>query len=196
MAELIMPAGEIPSDLLEFFEPIDMYRQGSVLKIATQPTKQAHFATFPQALVERCVKIGAPARTCAVCGAGWLRVVEVSGGTIGKGWHGHDDDIVRGQLSGNSGKAYKTYQRIDKGFRPSCECGSDDVRPGLVFDPFMGSGTTAIVARRLGRDYIGCDLSAEYVAMAQVRLETSDPFQATVHADGSKQLSLFAGEVA
>ncbi len=69
--------------------------------------------------------------------------------------------------------------------------------PGdLVLDPFMGSGSTAVSAMRLGRDYIGCDLSAEYVAMAQARLQTSDPFQATVHADGSKQLSLFEGEVA
>lgn len=40
----------------------------------------------------------------------------------------------------------------------------------LVLDPFMGSGTTAIVARRLGRDYIGCDISPEYVALAEKRL--------------------------
>lgn len=40
----------------------------------------------------------------------------------------------------------------------------------LVCDFFMGSGTTAKIARVLGRDYIGCDLSPAYVAMAQARL--------------------------
>ena len=34
----------------------------------------------------------------------------------------------------------------------------------------MGSGTTALVARRLGRHYVGCDVNAEYVALANERL--------------------------
>jgi site-specific DNA-methyltransferase (adenine-specific) len=43
--------------------------------------------------------------------------------------------------------------------------------PGaLILDPFMGSGTTAVAARSEGRHYIGCDLSAEYVALARERL--------------------------
>ena len=41
----------------------------------------------------------------------------------------------------------------------------------LVFDPFMGSGTTAIAADRLGRRFYGCDISAEYVDLALKRLE-------------------------
>lgn len=45
---------------------------------------------------------------------------------------------------------------------------------GVVYDPFMGSGTTALVARRLGRHFIGSDLSPEYVAMARKRL--AQPF--------------------
>jgi site-specific DNA-methyltransferase (adenine-specific) len=53
--------------------------------------------------------------------------------------------------------------------------------PGdVVLDPFVGSGTTAAVARRLGRRYIGIDLSAEYVArtkerVAAVRDESREP---------------------
>lgn len=42
---------------------------------------------------------------------------------------------------------------------------------GLVLDPFLGSGTTALVARRLGRRYLGIDCSARYVAMARKRLD-------------------------
>ena len=41
----------------------------------------------------------------------------------------------------------------------------------LVFDPFAGSGTTLVVAKRLGRQYFGCDLSDEYVDEASARLE-------------------------
>ena len=41
---------------------------------------------------------------------------------------------------------------------------------GLVLDPFMGSGTTAVTAKRLKRHYIGIELNPEYVAMAEQRL--------------------------
>ena len=39
-----------------------------------------------------------------------------------------------------------------------------------ILDPFMGSGTTAVVARDLGRNYIGIDISPEYCKMAEKRL--------------------------
>jgi DNA modification methylase len=35
---------------------------------------------------------------------------------------------------------------------------------------FMGSGTTALVANQHGRRYMGCELNAEYVALAENRL--------------------------
>jgi DNA modification methylase len=41
---------------------------------------------------------------------------------------------------------------------------------GVVFDPFMGSGTTAIVSKRLGRHFIGCDINPDYVIIAQNKL--------------------------
>jgi site-specific DNA-methyltransferase (adenine-specific) len=41
---------------------------------------------------------------------------------------------------------------------------------GLVLDPFLGSGTTAVVARKLGRRYLGIDCVAEYCEMARRRL--------------------------
>lgn len=41
---------------------------------------------------------------------------------------------------------------------------------GTVLDPFLGSGTTAAVAQRLGRRYLGIELNPEYLAMAQRRL--------------------------
>ncbi len=41
---------------------------------------------------------------------------------------------------------------------------------GIVLDPFMGSGTTALVAQRLGRNFIGIDLNRKYVQMTQRRI--------------------------
>lgn len=43
-------------------------------------------------------------------------------------------------------------------------------RDGIVLDPFMGSGTVAKVALRLGRQYIGIELNPEYIKMAERRL--------------------------
>jgi site-specific DNA-methyltransferase (adenine-specific) len=42
---------------------------------------------------------------------------------------------------------------------------------GLVLDPFVGSGTVPVVARRLGRDYLGIDCVAEYCQMARSRID-------------------------
>ena len=41
---------------------------------------------------------------------------------------------------------------------------------GIVLDPFMGSGTTAVVARKLNRNYVGFELNAEYVKIAERKL--------------------------
>ena len=74
----------------------------TVWTIATEPYHEAHFATFPQALVEPCILAGS--------------------------------------------------------------------RPGdTVLDPFMGSGTVAKVAQRLGRKYLGCELNPAYAGLQDDR---------------------------
>jgi len=44
---------------------------------------------------------------------------------------------------------------------------------GIVLDPFMGSGTVAATALRLGRDYRGCEINPEYLKLISVRVELS-----------------------
>jgi site-specific DNA-methyltransferase (adenine-specific) len=47
--------------------------------------------------------------------------------------------------------------------------------PGdVVFDPFLGSGTTSVVARKLGRQYFGVELDEIYACLAEKRLEMAD----------------------
>ncbi|MBN2007594.1 MAG: site-specific DNA-methyltransferase [Anaerolineae bacterium] len=48
--------------------------------------------------------------------------------------------------------------------------------PGdIVLDPFLGSGTTAVAAKQLGRDYVGIDLAAEYCDIAEERMLQIQP---------------------
>ena len=45
----------------------------------------------------------------------------------------------------------------------------------IILDPFMGSGTTAMVAKSLGRDYIGCELHEDYGNLIQKRVQEYKP---------------------
>ena len=60
------------------------------------------------------------------------------------------------------------------GWRPTCDHEGDPV-PCTVLDPFAGSGTTLMVALRLGRDAIGIELSPEYVKLAENRIDSDCP---------------------
>jgi DNA modification methylase len=42
---------------------------------------------------------------------------------------------------------------------------------GIVLDPFIGSGTVAVVARKLGRQWLGIELSEDYIKIAEERLK-------------------------
>ncbi len=46
----------------------------------------------------------------------------------------------------------------------------------VVLDPFLGSGTTAVAAKQLGRIYVGCDISEEYCSISERRLELTNAF--------------------
>ena len=45
---------------------------------------------------------------------------------------------------------------------------------GIVLDPFLGSGTTSVVAKKLGRNYIGIEMNEEYCLWAEKRLEQAE----------------------
>ena len=52
----------------------------------------------------------------------------------------------------------------------------------IVLDPFMGSGTTAMVAKSLGRDYIGCELHEDYGNLIQKRVTEYNPVREVAHS--------------
>jgi len=47
-------------------------------------------------------------------------------------------------------------------------------KPGIVIDPFCGTGTTLVAAKILGKDYIGIDIDPHYVMYARNRLEAAE----------------------
>ena len=79
----------------------------------------------------------------------------------------------KGVISGGTEKVTlgKTHliKRETIGFKPTCSCNAE-TRPGIVYDPFVG-GYYCLVAQRLARHYIGTDINAEYVRLAQTRLQ-------------------------
>ena len=44
----------------------------------------------------------------------------------------------------------------------------------MVFDPFLGSGTTSVTAKKLGRHYLGIEREKDYAALAEKRLEKAE----------------------
>jgi DNA modification methylase len=163
----------------------------SVWNIPTEPFPEAHFATFPKALVEPCIKAGTSEKGCCPeCGAAWMRQVRVDRPE----WNGemtpreqaqreeakrlYEREGLIGPSNNQKSRGLSEIWEVSKatkrsflGWKPTCSHTTDPI-PCTVLDPFAGSGTTGVVALRLGRSFIGIELSPEYAEMARKSLET------------------------
>lgn len=152
-----------------------------VWTINTEGFKDAHFAVFPTEIPRRAILAGTSEKgVCGQCGAPWERVVE-----RGEGMD-RDRDADEGlpetmrshgirKLSGKTHAKHKNNAPdLFKGWQPTCKHEGDPV-PATVLDPFAGSGTTGMVALRLGRNFVGAELNPEYVTMARNRIMDDAP---------------------
>lgn len=114
-----------------------------VWSIGTSSYRGAHFATFPLELARRPLLATCPPKVCLGCGDPWRR-------------------STRAVTRDADGRVQ------DRPFVP-CACRAV-TRPGLVLDPFFGTGTVAQVARQHGRDWLGIELNPSYVELAEGRL--------------------------
>ena len=113
---------------------------GDVWHLGISNFRGGHHATYPVTLAEQAIRAGCPEARCSVCRLPWRRIVKRLGVSA-----------VRGAL------------------RATCDCRAGS-EPGLVLDPFMGAGTTAVAAEALGRDWAGIELNPAYAAQAQQRI--------------------------
>ncbi len=143
----------------------------TVWTIATKPYSGAHFATMPPDLAERCIKAGTSERgVCPTCGRAWERDVEMESRpnrptTTGPAKSPESDRFVNRASVGKD----RRFVLADRGWKPTCDCGQDPI-PATVLDPFVGSGTTLYVARKLGRNSIGFELNKDYRPLIEKRL--------------------------
>jgi DNA modification methylase len=178
----------------------------SVWTIATQSFPGAHFATFPEKLVEKCLKAGTSEKgVCPSCKAPWVRVVERTPGKSKPCPKEQAAHAARGGIGLHTGTVGKSgSSRIDGetrtlGFRPSCTCRFmhpvyelDEFQmelstysplppvPATVIDIFGGSGTVGLVAAKMGRNAILIEAKPEYCTMAAKRIKATMGMMAKV----------------
>ena len=141
--------------------------------IPTQPYSGSHYATFPASLCERPIKAMCPAKVCTVCGAPSERIVETEKvgvrriGEAAASKPGGTDERVGADAERHTDTTTTTIGWTE------CECPDDGTkwRPGVVLDPFAGSGTTLMVANELERDAIGFDLDERNASLARDRVD-------------------------
>ena len=121
---------------------------GDVWLLPTAAYRGAHHAVYPERLIEKPILATCPEKVCVGCGAPWLR--------------------PRQPPQADTGAA-----SMPSPLAQQCDCTNAGTRPGIVLDPFMGSGTTAVVAEQHRRDWLGCESSTEIAGLAEQRITDS-----------------------
>lgn len=152
-----------------------------VWTISTQAYKGAHFATFPELLVEPCILAGTSERgCCSKCGTPYRRQV-VSERVPTRPGRDTKVEGTTSDVSGNRDPERHVTTKHTIGWDQMCECEGHmdagftihpaDTEPCTVLDPFCGSGTTLTVAEHHGRKGIGIELNPEYAHLAIERIK-------------------------
>lgn len=145
----------------------------------------AHYAVYPEELCRIPILSMCPLQVCRTCGEPRRRVVDIDYMPHG------DPDATRREprmahRSESDGGVYAigafAHGRATKNITTLgwTDCGHDDWRTGVVYDPFAGSGTTLAVASGCGRDVIGADLDERNADLA---VERCGMFLSVEHLD-------------
>jgi len=143
----------------------------SVWTVTTKPFKGAHFAVFPTDLIKPCVLAGTSEKGCCpTCGAPWKRIVERDRYATRTGENTKTEGLPP-DVIGNRDPLRHVTSTKTIGWKPTCDCVEEKPERCTVLDPFLGSGTTLVVASKEGREGIGIELNPEYAVMANKRIE-------------------------
>ncbi len=165
--------------------PVSSRNRRSVWALSTQAFKGAHFATFPERLVDPCIKAGTSAHgCCSMCGAPFTRIIKrgepleaqkaIAGADAKGEYHGKATKAYTGTGAQNPSAVKARIlagmrERITVGWKPGCRHTLVEVEPCVVLDPFSGSGTSGLVARKLGRSFVGIEINPAYAVMGRAR---------------------------
>jgi DNA modification methylase len=146
-----------------------------VWSIPTKPFPEAHFAVFPEELVKQCLDAGCPSEICTWCKKTVMptysetRINTRKGENVGNGKSGKDidpnKDLHNSDLSRYRQQIIRTESGLDK-----CNCNTG-FESGIVLDPFLGAGTTALVALKNNRRFVGIELNEDYIKIINKRIE-------------------------
>ena len=141
-------------------------------EINPKPHPFAHFAVYPVELCMMPIKAGCPLEICTKCGKAREKIIKSDsnwefrkqkGATGGAMVEGAKQQIGKGW-------SHDLYSSAKVTGHTDCGCNAP-FRPGIVLDPFAGSGTTGVAARQLGRSSILIEVSDEYCKIAKQRME-------------------------
>lgn len=170
----IAPKGEIGESMIwannpAGAPPLDWW------KISPGGYSGSHYAVWPAELLHRPIEAMCPRRVCRTCGTPSRRVVDLSPG-CGGSHHATEGGMPEVGTHGDRARDATTTGWT------TCGCpGTDGIRldgyhdgtgwrPGIVLDPFAGSGTSLMVAHGLSRASIGIDLDVRNADLARERL--------------------------
>lgn len=170
-----LKAGDKPTAVVGMRNATATRNARSVWTIITTPFPEAHFATFPEKIPELCIKAGSAERACPKCGAPWKRVMKVKrtfesgSGRSGNSISGKSPKGVQGGGATLDIRRGPVVTRKTLRWRSTCDCRHKKTVGSIVLDPFIGSGTVGLVAKKLGRRWIGIDANKEYLEIARRR---------------------------
>lgn len=150
---------------------------GSVWTIPSEPLKVPdwlgvdHFAAFPQEWPRRLILGWSPSGICLECGEGRRPVVAKEFVPLRPPQDGRRKWGMDSAESGEGTVVVPGQNEVTiTGYACACDTSTAPTRPAVVLDPFGGTGTTAMVARALGRYGISFDLSSDYLRLARWRV--------------------------
>jgi hypothetical protein len=137
-----------------------------------------HYATYPEQLCITPILATCPRYICKKCGHARHTIYAEErkntrpGNNVGNKKSGTEGDPNSSLHKSDLSKYRQEIIRTAMGLSTRCDDCSSEFDSGIVLDPFMGSGTTALVAKKLGRRFIGIELKKDYIETANKRLSS------------------------
>lgn len=140
----------------------------SVWNISVARLKEQHFSAFPPELAKRCISAGTSEHgVCSSCLKPFARIIKRQRIPTRPGRDSKSIGLPA-RMRGNKDPRRHCTSYCHVGWQQQCECvNHENPASAIVLDPFLGSGTTAVVAKQMGRHCDGIDINKDYIDIAE-----------------------------